>query len=267
MKSCPAPDVCHLTGTCDSGTGACGSYPNAPDGTSCNDNNACTSNDRCQAGVCKGTPTSVACPATACNTGGTCNAATGKCDGTNRPDGTVCDDGDANTLNDHCVGGICKGTPRGVDPCYGQSDGTYCDDGDACTRSDFCLSGKCTGTNPKICAAAQQCQKPGQCDWQTGECVYPAKTNGTTCDDGNPNTTNDRCSNSKCIGDAVTVPDECQGKADGTACVGGTCKAGTCDTTVVPGNCGCGSTAGAGPASALLFAVGAMALVRRRRRN
>src|SRR5262249_44817494 len=51
---CPAPDQCHVAGTCDTSTGVC-SNPNATDGTSCDDSDACTFSDTCQSGVCKGT--------------------------------------------------------------------------------------------------------------------------------------------------------------------------------------------------------------------
>src|ERR1041384_940665 len=51
---CTASDVCHVSGTCDPGTGAC-SNPTAPDTKACDDGNACTRTDHCAAGVCTGT--------------------------------------------------------------------------------------------------------------------------------------------------------------------------------------------------------------------
>jgi hypothetical protein len=52
-RSCPAVSQCHLPGTCDPGTGLCGS-PVAPDQQACNDGLTCTAGDRCLAGVCRG---------------------------------------------------------------------------------------------------------------------------------------------------------------------------------------------------------------------
>jgi hypothetical protein len=50
---CTASDSCHLAGTCDTGTGSC-SNPAAPDGTSCNDQDATTCGDICTSAVCAG---------------------------------------------------------------------------------------------------------------------------------------------------------------------------------------------------------------------
>jgi hypothetical protein len=57
---CTASDQCHVAGVCDTGTGVC-SNPSAPDGTSCNDQNATTCGDICTSAVCAGHP--VAAPA------------------------------------------------------------------------------------------------------------------------------------------------------------------------------------------------------------
>ncbi|MGC4120302.1 MAG: trypsin-like serine protease [Myxococcales bacterium] len=273
VKNCPAPDACHEAGDCVPATGACpSSYPNKPNGTACNDGNQCTSNDVCADGTCKGTASANACPADQCHAAGTCSATTGQCSGSNKPDGTTCDDGDARTENDQCQAGLCKGTPIGLDPCWGKATGAACDDKNACTRDDFCVSNACTGTNPKPCRTPpDDCHRSeGQCDWQTGECVYLNLTNGTACDDGDSNTADDACSNGHCIGTPVTPVDECDGKADGTPCATGACKSGKC-TAVDPlpqpaPGCGCGSAGGASAApSALLMGLAAAAMIRRRR--
>jgi Dictyostelium (slime mold) repeat len=52
---CTALDDCHLTGTCNPGTGLC-SNPPAGDGTTCDDGNVCTLGDTCTGGVCGGDP-------------------------------------------------------------------------------------------------------------------------------------------------------------------------------------------------------------------
>ena len=53
---CPAPDQCHLPGTCNPDTGAC-SNPPKPNGTACNDGNPCTVGDKCVGGICAGATT------------------------------------------------------------------------------------------------------------------------------------------------------------------------------------------------------------------
>jgi concanavalin A-like lectin/glucanase superfamily protein len=50
---CTASDSCHNAGVCDLATGAC-SNPAKPDGSACNDGNTCTSGETCQAGTCGG---------------------------------------------------------------------------------------------------------------------------------------------------------------------------------------------------------------------
>jgi hypothetical protein len=50
---CPAPDQCHLAGSCDSFTGVC-SNPALADGTGCSDGSLCTPAETCQSGVCQG---------------------------------------------------------------------------------------------------------------------------------------------------------------------------------------------------------------------
>ncbi|MGC4120303.1 MAG: M6 family metalloprotease domain-containing protein [Myxococcales bacterium] len=257
--TCPAPDSCHAAATCDSATGQCpATFPVRPEGSPCDDKNACTSNDGCAAGVCKGTPNSSICPEDACHAAGTCNAATGLCSGANKPDGTTCDDQDANTVGDQCVSGLCKGTPKTASPCAGKVDGADCDDKDACTRTDMCLSGLCKGTNPKICLSPpDDCHLPeGQCDWQTGGCVYLTKPNGVSCDDGDPKTESDRCSNGHCRGTPVVVqPGECEGKADGEACSTGKCQSGVCTVVVAPPPQGCGCASSPSGASTPTFAL------------
>ncbi|MGC4116004.1 MAG: trypsin-like serine protease [Myxococcales bacterium] len=247
-KSCPAPDACHGAGACNPATGQC-TYSLMPNGTACDDHNACTSSDACVSGICQGTAGSGACGADACHAAGTCDPATGQCSGTPMADGTVCDDGDSNTVNDQCLSGLCKGTSRTADPCYQKADGTSCNDKNACTLDDVCVGEVCKGTNPKVCAAADQCHKAGVCDWQTGECVFVAKAKGTSCDDGDTTTVNDTCqAGGKCSGE----PGGNNGGAD----------AGTNPTAP---SSGCSTVGGSAQVPMMLLALGALALARRRR--
>ena len=53
----------------------------------------------------------IECPfaQTQCKLDGVCDPATGNCLEPNRPDGTPCDDGDANTSGDVCINRVCVG--------------------------------------------------------------------------------------------------------------------------------------------------------------
>lgn len=81
-----------------------------PNGAACDDADACTQSDACFAGRCAG-GTPVSCAPVACQVG-TCAPATGACSYVNAADNTSCDDGQACTAGDHCVGGGCTGTPN-----------------------------------------------------------------------------------------------------------------------------------------------------------
>jgi hypothetical protein len=130
----------------------------------------------------------------------------------------------------HCRGVVC--TP--LDQCHvagtcnpstgtcsnpTKADGTACTDGNACTRTDTCQSGSCVGANPVVCNALDQCHSAGTCDPMNGACSNPAKTNGTTCDDGSACTQHDSCQSGFCVGATTVVCnalDQCH-------------SAGTCD--------------------------------------
>ena len=304
--TCAAPDQCHTAGTCNAETGAC-EYPNAQNGTACDDGSPCTTQDACSDGLCDGA--AVVCDSPdQCQAAGACNENTGVCEYPDAQNGTACDDGNAATQNDTCQNGQCLGencTCTGVTPCCdgcfpinnggvcgadghtctadicddGQcthevspgscliqgecySDGasnpdnecTYCDsafatdqwrnkqagiacdDGDACTQTDTCDAGVCQGANPVTCADPEQCKREGVCNPDTGACTYANAQNGTTCDDGDACTQSDSCFNGTCTGSDDVVcaaQDQCHdagvcdsatgmcsnpAKADGTGC-------------------------------------------------
>ena len=108
---CAAAAQCFVQGACVPASGCPAPAP-APSGTTCNDGNLCTQTDACDAaGNCVGS-NPVNCAGGQCTTGGTCNPATGTCQGgTNQPNGTPCNDGNACTTGDQCQGGVCTGTP------------------------------------------------------------------------------------------------------------------------------------------------------------
>lgn len=83
------------------------------------------------------------------------------------------------------------------------------DDGDACTTVDHCEAGACLGSAPVLCAALDACHVAGSCDPLTGACDDPPAADDTPCDDGDPETSPNRCVEGICVGQAsVDVVDE-----------------------------------------------------------
>jgi len=108
------PGQCfNATGTCNStgNTSFTCAYGPKGAGAACSDGDLCTQTDTCNGtGVCVGS-NPVNCAGGQCTTGGTCNPATGACQGgTNQPNGTPCTDSNACTTGDSCQGGVCVGT-------------------------------------------------------------------------------------------------------------------------------------------------------------
>ena len=224
--TCSPSDSCHAVGTCDPATGVC-SNPPITDGTSCSDGNACTLADTCQAGVCH-PGTQVTCTALdQCHAVGTCNTTSGICTNPAKANGTACNDGNANTVGDVCTNGSCAGIDHCIgvtcplpDQCHvagacvdhatgacsnpNKADGTACNDANANTVGDVCTGGVCVGVDHCIgvtCPLPDQCHVPGTCvNHTTGACSNPNKLDGSTCVDGNPNTTGDICTNGNCAG-------------------------------------------------------------------
>jgi N-acetylneuraminic acid mutarotase len=281
-RTCTASDQCHDVGTCDPASGLCSSPPKT-DGTGCNDSSLCTTGETCQAGVC-GSPTStVTCSALdQCHDVGTCDPATGSCSNPVKPNGSACDDGRPCTTGDKCQAGACvpdvndcgcatsadcvaldqchdNGTCGGDFKCTYpvKNDGTTCNDNNPCTQTDTCQAGVCTGANPRACAAPDQCHDAGSCDPGSGNCTYPNKEDGTSCNDGNGCTEVDACMAGICVGSQpkICAGDQCRSggtcdpstgqctgtpKEDGTVCNDANactqndqCTAGTCGGTAV----------------------------------
>ena len=225
---CTAKGPCHEVGICNPSTGLC-SDPIKPDGSACDDGSDCTQSDGCHAGICVGGSPVVCTALDPCHQIGTCNPATGICTNPARPDGTPCDDSDACSQTDSCQAGSCTGANpllcSAMDQCHlagtcnpltgvcsdpVKSDGTLCSDGDACTPTDQCQAGACMGSNAVVCAPIDQCHEKGACDTMTGVCTNPAKQDGTFCDDGNPQTIGDHCTNGMCVGEGC----DCTGMGD-----------------------------------------------------
>jgi len=95
--------------------GACAVGPVA-DGAACDDGDRCTTVDTCQAGACQGA-SPVECPApAACHLPGACQPGIGACTNPAEADGSPCDDGLPETLDDACRAGVCVGGSQLV-PC------------------------------------------------------------------------------------------------------------------------------------------------------
>jgi hypothetical protein len=165
--------------------------------------------------------------------------------------------------NNPCTVDTCGSNGCVFDPAPNR--GQTCNDGNADTINDRCsTSGTCTGTVPQCVVdadcggASNQCVAAPTC--QNNMCVAGApRPSGTTCNDGNAGTINDRCNGSgscfgtvpQCIVDtdcpastnACMGPQTCSNnmcvtgtpRADGTTCNDGNsstrydvCQAGTC---------------------------------------
>jgi cysteine-rich repeat protein len=179
-----------------------------------------------------------------------------------------CDDG--NLIDGDCCSATCtaeaSGTPctddanictddkcNGAGLCLHVNNSIPCDDGNFCTVNDACQDRLCQG-DPRDCSGltSEQCME-GVCNEATDECVVQPKTDGSTCDDGNPCMLTDTCQSGECVGSnplVCTAADQCHAAGvcdlatgicshpampDGTLCDDGdlctqtdTCQAGVC---------------------------------------
>jgi len=229
-------DGCN-TGTCNPANGTCSAVPKQ-NGTGCSDGNACTLSDTCQAGVCRGTP--VVCTALdQCHVVGTCS--NGTCSNPAKMDGTGCNDSNACTTGDACVGGVCK--PSGALPC---NDGSVCTV-DACSPatgctftpgnagtvcvSASCSAGKetdvvtCTGAAPQCGAPVTKTCAPYACG--ATACLSTCKAD-TDCTPGNYCAAGGKCTPKANAGAVCT---------SGNQCLLGFCVDGVCCNDDCVGQC------------------------------
>ena len=237
-RDCSDGDPC-TADLCDAETGDC-SNPLSPE--PCDDGDPCTQGDVCEAGGCA--PGAVVdcddanpCTVDACLQAGGCS---------HTPKGGACDDRDACTTGDSCVGAVCTGatvtcgdgnpcTDDACDPASGDclvlpNSGSPCEDGDLCWIGDLCLAGVCvSGAEPTACEDGDPCTvdecvplagclaKPLDCDdgdpctWDDcvgGECDNGFPLDGEPCDDGNACTEDDLCDMDTCQGGAPPVCDD-----------------------------------------------------------
>jgi len=190
----PAP----LTTTCDDGN-ACTVGDSCKAGLckggsarSCNDGNPCTT-DRCDTVTgCYTTPATGACDdGTVCSTASAC--LDGQCRATALLD---CDDDNPCTLD------TCHPTLGCQHAAV--ADLTSCDDRQACTTGDRCIGGTCTPTGATVCDDGKQCTD-STCLPDVG-CVHIARSG--SCEDGNKCTAPDACDGGECLsGNAVDCND------------------------------------------------------------
>ncbi|MBT9560600.1 MAG: hypothetical protein IV100_31540, partial [Myxococcales bacterium] len=202
------PDEPCRVGSCSEAAGGCTSVP-MTDGTPCDDGKDCTSNDLCEFGDCvspagSGCVGGGPCAGWSCDDDGACVVA---------PTTGPCEDGDACTQSDLCVGSTCKGTT--VD----------CDDQKPCSVDSCSSALGCVHTPaPGSCDDGLVCTENDRCDEVTGACAGTA----LDCDDGNPCTTDPACSEAgeRCANKPIVGVTACE---DGTLCTSGeVCQNGVC---------------------------------------
>src|SRR5207237_5886849 len=116
----------------------------------CEDGLFCTVNDRCESTICTaGVPRDCSALDDVCAVGA-CNEDEKRCVKVPRPNPGPCDDGNACTVDDRCVGTECRGTPA--------PERTACDDNEPCTSFDG------TPAQPDLCDAVGRCRgEPVRC--------------------------------------------------------------------------------------------------------
>ena len=227
-------DLCNDGNSCtmdDCDPSGCSNIPMP--GSACDDGDPNTSDDLCgEDGVCTGTP--FVCPTGECIWSSIGNGV--DCDVEYKLLGSPCDDGQDHTRYDECdEAGICAGqwyscevgqceyssTPNGTDCTILYTiDGFPCSDGNSSTQNDACDgAGSCVGEE-YACPAAEVCTSY----LQNGVGCTPVYAGSeTSCDDGDPLTTEDSCNGAgACEGSAgpsCPPTSDCVESYEGSECV------------------------------------------------
>ena len=229
VVTCPAlvGDNCKIN-ACVPASGLCVATAK-PDALPCTDNNACTVGDACSNGSCVASKNLNCDDSNKC-TVDVCDPVFG-CDHAPLSLGALCDDGNACTTTDTCIGGVCAGKPLNcddanactIDLCTATGgctsiidDSSICSDGDPCSGPDACKDGVCHGV-PLNCDDKNPCTADA-CDGKGG-CKNVVRTGN--CDDGNACTEYDTCVAAVCTG----KPRSCD---DGNPCTDDSCALGAC---------------------------------------
>lgn len=180
----------------------------------------------------------------------------------------ACDDGDACTIKDQCLNGVCQGKALSCNDansctddvcvdgqCVFSPNFSPCSDHNPCTEGDVCGDlGQCIPGTVKSCSTDNTCLD-AFCDDATGQCV--TRPASRSCNDNNSCTSNDFCEDGECKGvdtssncadDNVCTSEHCDPAIgcvtefndahcdDGLVCtVDDTCHDGSCDG--VPKEC------------------------------
>ncbi len=184
-----------------------------PIGAPCDDGNPCTIGDVCQQGACSPGPGGPYCNDDNPCTDDLCDLTTGLC--LYQANLANCDDGNQCTTGDHCVDGQCNPGDSGLCQCDDDLDCQPFDDGNACNGTVSCaveqFPPKCALTPGSIveCSAVfdTQCRK-AKCQSESGLCLLVDLPGGTPCDDGNPCTTADQCTEGLCLAPATIDCDD-----------------------------------------------------------
>ena len=229
--SCPEPEGAGsqcLKAWCDPETGQCGAQP-AHEGLPCDDGDKCTVGEVCANGLCDGGVAPNCSDSNTC-TEDFCQPQSG-CTHVNNS--LTCQDGDACTVGDMCVDGMC--VPGIGKSCNDANSCTYdecdpvagclhefatgtCDDGNPCTENDKCVNGTCTGASVVDCDDGNPCTKD-ICLANGGCSNIPVPG---PCDDGDACTIGDFCQNGNCM-NGPEKPCEDNNQCTADACVNGAC--------------------------------------------
>lgn len=183
----------------------------------CSDNNACTENDSCVSGYCQGDV--ISCEDDNPCTEDSCNPATG-CDNNELADHTACTiSGKAG----ECISGSCEifcetdndcddqnpCTTENCDPAVGCSyefaNDVVCTPESQCAVDGLCFKGECLTYTEVNCDDHNPCTVDS-CDPESG-CAFDNAENGTGCNDLDPCTKNDVCTDGVCSGTSVSCED------------------------------------------------------------
>jgi hypothetical protein len=190
-------------------------------GVECDDGDPCTVAEVCQEGACAGTLVTCdddnQCTEDLCDQAGGClfqNLA------------GPCDDEDPCTVGDSCQEGACVGTAV-LCECEVDADCVELEDGNLCNGTLVCLQEgvqfKCVVDLetvvecPEPDGADALCQE-ASCQPATGNCSFQPANSGLPCDDGNPCTVSELCSEGVC---GSAVPMNCN---DGNPCSNDSCQ-------------------------------------------
>ena len=145
-----------------------------------------------------------------CDERDTCDGSSKTCQDKKKASGTSCSD-DGN----ECTKDQCDGSSNSCQhPC--EPDGT------PCSNNYVCRNCQCGCVVDEDCDYLDDECNLGHCNTTTHECYKEPKANGTSCDDGDGCTVNDRCNAGVCLG----TPRDCD---DGNPCTDDPCVNGHCE--------------------------------------